>query len=352
MKPLIAVAVSGGVDSLVAAHLLKSSGHKVLGVHFTTGFETRNSAPEPPADREARIRRMAERVCDAIRVFDLSKAFREQVVNPFTRAYLTGRTPNPCLLCNPAVKFGALLNAAAKDGAARLATGHYARVEQRPDDSPRLLKGVDPKKDQSYFLAFLPPESLSRAVFPLGGLTKQQVREIARENRLAPACPEESQDVCFIPDGDYAGFLEQCEGVSSAPGPIVDTSGREIGRHEGLHRFTVGQRRGINIPASEPYYVVRLEPEADRLVVGFKAAGYRKEFTVSGVNRLSPSLGGPAGVWVRIRYRHAAVPAQTFPDGPDRLRVVLDAPVSGVTPGQGAVFYQEDEVLGGGWIDP
>lgn len=354
----VAVALSGGLDSLMAARLLAESGARLMGLHFSTGF-----SPVPP-DIGPQLERLVTSglsPAPAITVhgIDLSSGFRRHVVDYFIASYRSGRTPNPCLRCNPAVKFGLLLDAARSLGAETLATGHYARIAHDPDSGRRrLFRGVDRRKDQSYFLAFLSQSQLAAARFPLGGLTKGEVRRMAAERGLAPMEKEESQDVCFI-RGEYADFLS-AHGVESRPGPIEDDGGRLIGTHQGLHRFTVGQRKGINVPASEPYYVVRLDVARNCLVVGFKDAVYADACRVSGIHWIAPVPLSPFRASVRLRYRHEAVPAEVIPSpsatgsdsnaGFTSALVRFDAPQQAVTPGQGAVFYDGDEVLGGGWI--
>ena len=249
----IAVAISGGVDSLVAAFLLKEQGHAVTGIHFRTGYEKTASDPPPVAT-------IARRLDIPIEIMDLSEVFRETVVAYFVATYQAGRTPNPCLFCNPVIKFGHILTHVQGQGAQALATGHYARVITASTGGRRLYRGVDVRKDQSYFLARLDREQLQQARFPLGDLTKDEVRAIARRHGLTAADHAESQDICFVRKSSYAEFLMDQEGFQAREGPIEDTRGRLIGRHQGLHNFTIGQRRGINCPAAQPYYVTALDP--------------------------------------------------------------------------------------------
>ncbi len=342
-----AVAISGGIDSLMSASLLQADGHDVIGLHFLNGFE------KPPAvgDTTHPIHRIGAQLDIPIHLIDLAATFRRSVVAYFSSSYRAGRTPNPCLFCNPLIKFGHLWSHAARLGADFLATGHYARVSRTADGRYHLLRGVDRRKDQSYFLARLRPEQLARARFPLGAYLKDDTRRMAAALGLEPLSIEESQDVCFIREKTYGQFLAAHEGFESRPGPIVDIDGREIGRHQGLHLFTVGQRRGIDCPAAAPYYVVRLEPETNRLVVGFKEALARSECVVEAVNWINPPSRFPADVRVRIRYRHRAAAARLISaDSDAKVRVVFSEPQTAITPGQGAVFYDGDEVLGGGWI--
>jgi tRNA-specific 2-thiouridylase len=342
----VAVAVSGGVDSLVAALLLRQAGHAVIGMHFLTGFES--AAPPPPASHA--IHRIGEQLDIPIHVVDLAAAFRAAVVNYFRATYLAGRTPNPCLVCNPAIKFGRLLDAARARGADCLATGHYARIESRPGETPRLRRGLDASKDQSYFLARLTPAQLERAIFPLGALRKANVYALARENGLRPITNRESQDACFIRQQAYGEFLAREAAVCDRPGPIANTAGEIIGRHRGLHRFTVGQRRGIGCPGAEPYYVIGLDPPGNRLIVGTERELYRDGCRVQDINWIRRPHQFPIQAEVQIRYRHKAAAARLENAGGLDIQVHFAAPQKAVTPGQGAVFYQGDEVIGGGWI--
>ncbi len=342
-----AIAISGGVDSLVSAFLLRSEGHDVIGLHFLNGFE---DSPAAGASNHP-IQRIGAQLGIPIQVVDLSATFRQSVVAYFTAAYRAGRTPNPCLFCNPLIKFDHLWSHAARRGADFLATGHYARIRQSPAGRFHLLRGVDSLKDQSYFLARLRPCQLARTRFPLGDLRKDETLRLAAAHGLSPVTSGESQDVCFIRERTYGRFLEDYAGLSASPGPIVDTDGREIGIHQGLHRFTVGQRRGIDCPAAAPYYVVRIEPEANRLVVGFREALERRECEAEDVNWINPPPRFPVDVRVKIRYRHPAAAATLNPTASgQRVTIRFHEAQNAIAPGQGAVFYDGEEVLGGGWI--
>ncbi|BBO81362.1 tRNA-specific 2-thiouridylase MnmA [Desulfosarcina ovata subsp. sediminis] len=344
MTDRIAIAVSGGVDSLVCAHLLKQQRCDLLGFHFLTGYE------KPEDWMARRIVALFASLGIPVAIVDLGAAFKKQVVDYFSDAYANGLTPNPCLVCNPLIKFGVLFEEAEKRGASRLATGHYAQVTSDPNGVYRLYKGVDPAKDQSYFLARLNQAQLARAVFPLGTWTKAEVMALADQKGLQPVTCRESQDVCFIQDGDYAQFLTTQAGIRPQPGDIVDTAGRRVGRHNGLHRYTIGQRRGIDCPASQAYYVVRIDIRQNRLVVGFKDELTTDRCRVRDMNWIHDTPSAPLAVQTRIRYRHRAVPAAVTPVGRDKAWVRFDVPQAAVTPGQGAVFYRGDEVIGGGWI--
>jgi len=347
---VIAVAISGGVDSLVAAFLLKQQGHDVVGIHFRTGYEKTASerpqdAPQPPD-----IEKISHQLKIPIEILDISDIFRRTVVAYFTATYQTGRTPNPCLFCNPAIKFGHILSHVRQQGADVLATGHYARIQTRGDQRQHLYRGLDSRKDQSYFLSRLTQNQLEGARFPLGELTKDDVRAIARQNHLSPTTRQESQDICFIKETPYHAFLQQQEGFRPQEGVIEDTQGNVIGRHRGLHLFTIGQRRGIDCPAAEPYYVVRLDQTRNRLIVGNRQELARDSCTVEDINWINPPAHFPANVRSQIRYRHKSAPARVTVTAPSIVELQFENPQDSITPGQGAVFYQDDEVLGGGWI--
>ncbi len=345
MNGTIAVAVSGGVDSLVAAHLLKQTTPNVVAVHFRTGFET-----EPAERTRTRMQAIGDQLDLPVHVLDLSTDFRREVVNYFTATYLAGQTPNPCVVCNPRIKFGALLRRVEAFGAERLATGHYADVRRGPSGRCRLFKGIDVRKDQSYFLARLTQAQLARACFPLAALTKAAVREIAAAEGLAPVTSEDSQDVCFIKAGAYHRFIAELTGRPAEAGLIETTDGTIVGRHPGLQAFTVGQRRGINCPAAEPYYVVRLDPERNRLVVGHKNEILTAQCRVTRINWIAPPPADAVRVAARVRYRTPETPASLSPIDADSAWLRFDAPQAAVTPGQAAVFYDGSEVLGGGFI--
>jgi tRNA-specific 2-thiouridylase len=346
-----AIAISGGLDSLTAAWILRSQGHRLLGLHFLTGFET-SPDPRPPAGATAPMEALARQLDIPLEVVDLSAFFRRAVVDYFTARYAAGLTPNPCLVCNPAVKFGRLLEVARERGAEWLATGHYARRELDAAGRWHLLRGLDRSKDQSYFLARLTAEQLAGSRFPLGTWTKEAVRRLARTQGLRPVAKAESQDVCFIRGRTYDRFLEAQPDFAAAPGAIVDVSGREIGRHGGLHRFTVGQRRGIDCPGPEAYYVVRLDRRRNRLVVGTRREALRSRCRVQGVTWIDPPDGFPLELAVQLRYRHKPVACRASLLADGGLALALHTPQAAVAPGQGAVFYRGDEVLGSGWIVP
>jgi tRNA-uridine 2-sulfurtransferase len=363
MHPTTAIALSGGIDSLVAAALLKEQGHRLIGLHFLTGYETtginatdKQSAKDlRPFDPTAQIREqlvsMTEQLDIPIHIIDLCREFKSAVVDYFTTTYRLGRTPNPCLVCNPLIKYDILYKKAQALGAGAIATGHYARIHPGFDGRMHLLRGLDPVKEQSYFLARLTQLQFSRAILPLGNLTKNQTRRIALQKGLLPAAPQESQDICFIKNGKYGDFLARQPGFAGRSGEIEELNGRIVGRHQGLHLFTVGQRRGINCPAKEPYYVHHLDMARNCLVICFKKDLQVPACQVGDINWILPCPREPLQVAVQLRYRHSAVAATLTPLAAHRADIEFETPQEAVTPGQGAVFYQGDEVVGGGWIE-
>jgi tRNA-specific 2-thiouridylase len=355
----IVVAMSGGVDSSVAAALLAEQGHDVIGLSMqlydqTEGETAFGSCCSIDDLHDAR------RVAAAIRIphyiLNFERRFDEQVMSTFVREYAAGRTPLPCTHCNSDLKFAALVDRARGLGADAVATGHYARVDRDASGRRRLRRGIDPSKDQSYFLFALTQDQLARAVFPVGDRAKDAVRAYARERRLPVADKADSQEICFIPDGDYARFVADRAPDAAREGPIVDESGRALGRHDGIHRFTVGQRKGLGLASASPtpgvpLYVLQLRPADRAVVVGPKASLERVSLTASNVNWIVEQPAGPLRAAVQIRHRHQPAPATVHAVGDARAEVVFDAPQLAVAPGQAAVFYDGDVVLGGGWID-
>jgi tRNA-uridine 2-sulfurtransferase len=380
----IAVAMSGGVDSSAVAAILKQQGHELVGLSMQLWNQRRvNVGPdgEPLPSRCCSLddiydaRRVATHLGFPFYVINLEDNFEENVVAPFVEAYLSGRTPSPCVSCNSHLKFAKLVELAEAAGSERIATGHYARVDfDQPSGRYLLRKGLDSNKDQSYFLFELTQDQLARALFPLGELTKSDARSIAREHHLPVAEKGESQEICFVPDGDYARFIdnylnenEQLKALapaqvaklyqlkarrSSTEGELVTTDGRVLARHKGIHNYTIGQRRGLGIAWPEPLYVIGIDASENRVVVGNKDQLPGKSFVVSRCNWIS--IAEPSSAFetlARIRYRHEESPARVIPLGDNRVRVEFQVPHRAITPGQATVFYDGDSVVGGGWIE-
>lgn len=357
MNQTTAIAISGGIDSLVAAYLLKKQGHNIFGVHFITGFEKDSHESSTFTTDDKSIVLAAEKFSHIekqlgieIKILDCRNEFKTKIVDYFTKSYFEGNTPNPCLVCNPTIKFGAVLKYAEESGATSLATGHYARIKKDDSGIYHLLKGVDPSKDQSYFLSFLSQKKLSRACFPLGEMKKSEVIKFAEKKGLEPIMKQESQDICFITGKTYGEFLSHQSDFEQAPGLIENIHGDVIGNHKGLHLFTIGQRRGINCPASEPYYVIKIDVAGNRLVVGFKNDLFKTECRVTGINWINKPPERTIKVSTRIRYSHMPVESIITHISDTSADIKFSTPQAAITPGQGAVFYTGDEVIGGGWI--
>jgi tRNA-uridine 2-sulfurtransferase len=356
----IVVAMSGGVDSSVAAALLAEQGHDVIGVSMQLYDNAASEDGERSFGSCCSIDDLhdARRVAAAIGIphyiLNLERQFNEQVVSNFVGEYAAGRTPLPCSHCNSDLKFTTLLDRATGFGADAVATGHYARVERSPAGTCRLRRGADPAKDQSYFLFALTQAQLARAVFPVGDRPKDAVREYAHSRQLPVASKPDSQEICFIPDHDYATFVTRHAPHAARGGEILDETGRVLAQHGGIHRFTVGQRKGLGIsssPTGAPMYVLALRPQERQVIVGPKASLERTRLTASGVNWIEARPQGSCRASVQIRHRHPAAPATVRAVDDGRAEVLFDTPQLAITPGQAAVFYDGDIVVGGGWID-
>ena len=353
----IVVAMSGGVDSSVAAALLAEQGHDVIGVSMQLYDQTDGQTSFGSCctlDDLYDARRVAAAINIPHYIVNFEKQFDEQVVSNFVSEYASGRTPLPCAHCNSDLKFATLVDRARGFGADAVATGHYARVERDPATGRFLLKrGADPAKDQSYFLFSLTQDQLGCAVFPVGDRPKDAVRAYARERRLPVADKPDSQEICFVPDDDYAGFVKKHAPDAARDGVIVDEDGRVVGTHGGIHRFTVGQRKGLALSSSPgiPMYVLQLRPADRQVVVGPKSSLERTTLTASGVNWIAEEPCAPVRAAVQIRHRHQAAPAAVRSLGDASAEVVFDTPQLAITPGQAVVFYDGDSVIGGGWID-
>jgi len=363
----IAVAMSGGVDSSTVAAMLHAEGHNVVGLTMQLWNQRRlaghEGVPESVQGRCCSIddvydaRRVAETIGIPYYVVNHEDRFERDVVRPFVQEYLSGRTPIPCSLCNNHLKFDQLLTVAQQIGAEAVATGHYARVEFDKNSGRWILKRpADHSKDQTYFLFGLTQEQLSRTMFPLGNLTKPEVRDLARKHGLASAEKPDSQEICFVPGGDYKNFIdaylaEQGESLPDTAGELVTTDGRAIGEHSGIHNFTIGQRKGLGVATGSPLYVLQIKGDTREVVVGSGENLYSNTLRVHRVNLISAEdLPALMRVTVKIRHRHEAAAAMIEKSGADEILVSFEQPQRAITPGQAAVFYDGDVVVGGGWI--
>ena len=352
----IVVAMSGGVDSSVAAALLAEQGHEVIGLSMQLYDQSEGQTSFGSCcsiDDLHDARRVAAAIDIPHYILNLERQFDEHVVSNFVHEYASGRTPLPCAHCNSDLKFATLAERASGFGADAVATGHYARVDRDGATGRYILRrGVDPAKDQSYFLFSLTQAQLGRALFPVGDRAKDEVREYARRRGLPVADKPDSQEICFIPDDDYAAFVASRSSDADRDGAIVDEAGRLLGHHGGVHRFTVGQRKGLGLSGSGgPMYVLALRASAREVVVGPKASLERTMLTASGVNWLVEPPRTALRMTAQIRHRHrpASADVRALPD--DRAEVMFTAPQIAITPGQAVVFYDGDVVVGGGWID-
>lgn len=363
MSKRIVLAMSGGVDSSAAAYLLQKQGYEVIGLFMRSGAVEETACATGPlpivstsghkqgccsASDAADARRVADALDIPFHALNFKDAFG-RIKDYFADEYLAGRTPNPCVMCNNWLKFGKLWEFAQSVGAEAIASGHYARIETGEDGEPALLRGVDPGKDQSYVLFGVNRDALRHLLFPVGSYLKPEIRELAREAGLRVADKADSQEICFIPDQDYAGFIRRYRGESDTSGELVDTAGNVLGRHAGYEQFTIGQRRGLGVAFGEPRYVVSVDAEARRVVIGQRADLDRYELEADRLNWLT---GVPERFTCRakIRYLHPAAEAEVQITGSDRMTVRFTEPQFGVAPGQAVVLYEGDRVLGGGWI--
>jgi tRNA-specific 2-thiouridylase len=375
----VVVGMSGGVDSSTAAALLVEQGYDVIGVTLKLW---KHDCFSPDEDQfkccgsraAADVRAICDHLGIPFHLIDDAEEFQKEVISRFAAEYRAGRTPNPCILCNEHLKFGTLLRRADQFGAQYVATGHYARVERAVGapstasasggNEPRraepvlgapgrhlLKRGRDPRKDQSYFLFSLRQDQLARALFPVGDQTKSDTREAARGRKLKTAEKKESMEICFVPDNNYGKFLREANLAQKHQGEIVDLRGRVLGHHDGIEFYTIGQRKGLGITTPKPVYVIELDAANNRVVVGDDAALDRDEFTVERCNWIPfDHLAQPIEVTAKIRYNHPGTPATVTPVGQGGAKVKLHEPQRAITPGQAAVFYQDDLVVGGGWI--
>lgn len=351
----VVVAMSGGVDSSVAAALMVEAGHDVVGISMQ--LYDQRASPDTfgsccSIDDLHDAKRVAARLGFPHYTLDFEEQFQRTVVNRFVSEYASGRTPIPCVQCNSDLKFSALSDRAQAFDAAAVATGHYARVIFDEDRRQyRLLRGVDTAKDQTYFLFSLTQDQLAHALFPVGHLTKPDVRAHAARLGLLVADKPDSHEICFVPDGDAGGFVDRQLPDADRSGEIVDSGGKVLGRHTGVHKLTVGQRRGLGLATGTPMYVLRLHPADSRVVVGPREELGGRELTATDVNWISGTPPpAPRRLTARIRHRHDDAPATVTPDGGTSAHVAFDTPQFAITPGQAVVFYDRDDVIGGGWI--
>ena len=354
-KKRVLVAMSGGVDSAAAALLLKRDGYDISGITMRLWNECsflKGCKSDDPDENSIQAKEIADKLCFEHFSVDMSGDFNEGVVIPFINDYKNGKTPNPCVECNKRLKFGRLLDLACEKHFDFLATGHYARIEKGYNGEMTLKKALDEKKDQSYFLWSIKKENLSKILLPLGEFTKPQIREIARENGFSNADRGDSQDICFIPDGDYTAFLEKFGCVSFTKGNFIDLSGNVLGVHNGLERYTVGQRKGLGIALGKPMFVCEKSVTDNTVTLCDDIELYKKELTASQINLLvNDTLEGDIRVEAKIRYRHKSATATVRRIDGDTLSVIFDEPQRAITKGQSLVLYDGDTVIGGGIIN-
>jgi tRNA-specific 2-thiouridylase len=349
--------MSGGVDSSVAALLLKQQGYEVIGISMKLSDMPENPSVKTSGCCSVKDFNDARSVCDALGIpfyaMNFKEEFKEKVMNTFVSEYLKGRTPNPCVLCNQEIKFNTFLIKASELGAEFVATGHYARVERDEQTGQfQLLKGKDPQKDQSYFLFSLRKEELPRILFPVGMMTKSEVREIARSHHLKTKDKPESQEICFVPNDDHGRFIESfAPNQVSSGGEFVDDQGQVLGHHPGIHHFTIGQRRGTQVSVGRRFYVKQIDPVTNRITLSEDKELYHERLVASSVSWIGDPPSENQTVTAKIRYRHEGALCQVSGLGSDQVEVRFETSQRAITPGQAVVFYLGDEVLGGGWIE-
>lgn len=342
------IAMSGGVDSSVAVRLMQEQGEECIGVIMSL-FPKKAGEH---TDDTAAARAVAERLGVPFYVVDYQEEFKKEIIGSFVQAYLHGQTPNPCIVCNKKLKFGKLMERAVEMGCEKIVTGHYAQIET-DSDTYRLKKAEDRNKDQSYMLYRLSQEQLAKIRFPLGVFRKNEIREMAEAWGFVNARQKDSQDICFVPDGDYARVIEEYAQEGSKPGRFVDTEGNVIGMHRGIIHYTVGQRRGLGIAAPEPLYVCRIDPEQNTVVLGYREKLFSRELDAEEFNWIAKDVPAqPVRCWAKIRYHHEEEPCTVYPEGNDSAHIVFDSAQRAITPGQSVVLYDGDFVLGGGTILP
>ncbi|MFW6381035.1 MAG: tRNA 2-thiouridine(34) synthase MnmA [Bacillota bacterium] len=351
----VMVAMSGGVDSSVTAALLQDKGFRVVGVTMKVFPDYEQPSEDAGSCCSLELVRDARDVASRLDIphytINLQQEFQKQVIDNFVEEYSQARTPNPCVVCNREIKFKRLLWKALEIDCDYLATGHYARIQHNPGQRHLLKKARDESKDQTYMLYVLSQFQLAHTLMPLGAYTKREVRKLARDYGFVNADREESQEICFIPDDDYTRFLEENYSGFREQGPIYDRQGNKLGQHQGLHRYTIGQRRGLGISLSHPVYVIGMDKERNALIVGEDEAVYCRQLQADTINWIAlDSLSQPRQATVKIRYNSPEVPATLYPEAEDRVRVIFEEAQRAITPGQSVVFYDGDSVLGGGII--
>lgn len=354
MGSRVVLAMSGGVDSSVAAHLLKEQGHEVIGLFMRTGVHANDAERRAKTCCSASDASDAQAVADRLDIpfyaLDFEREFA-RIMDQFVDEYKAGRTPNPCVSCNIWLKFGKLWSYGKQVGADFVATGHYARMATAPDGGRRVARAVDRSKDQSYVLFGLRRELLPHVLFPVGSFPKSEIRGLARDLGLPVHDKPDSQEICFVPNDDYLEFVRSRRPGLETAGPIVDEEGVVVGEHSGIEGFTIGQRRGLGIAVGAPRYVVQIEPRSNTVTIGPRKSLEKSGLEASRFNWQGPRPDGPIPCQAQVRARHQAVAATVEPGADDRVRVVFETPQAAITPGQVVTIYQGDMVLGGGWID-